>query len=104
MAEELNIDLPPWAIGRYRGYMEPGVQLCTKDGRKIGNGVVVEAAWGGGLFHQWFCISVVTDIGNRLELGEKEVAELFYRPKWVMDMHTHNGYKVWQEDVRCGRD
>lgn len=96
--------MPPWAIGVYKGVLVPGLQLSTRDGRRMGNAVVIETHEHCSLFKSWEVSTVITDIGNKLELTTNELWELFHEPKWVMDFHRHNGYKVWQEDVANGRD
>ena len=72
---------------------EIGSQLCTKDGRKCGNAVIVEpvilvlkrsAAW-----------IVVTDAGNEMTLTEPELQELFHFPTRKMDLRTAPGYVKW---------
>lgn len=103
--DEMNTLLPPWATGVYTGNLSRGTQLSTKDGRRVGNAVVVDdGSWSGGLFQQWFFYVVVTDFGNKLELTAQEIEEMFHEPKWLMDIHTHAGYNTWQLDIRLGRD
>lgn len=72
---------------------EIGSQLCTRDGRKCGNAVIVEpviltlrrsAAW-----------TVITDAGNEMTLTEPELQELFYFPTQKMDLQTAPGYVKW---------
>lgn len=96
--------LPPWATGEYKGVVVVGTQLSTRDGRRCGNAVVVGINEYESLFKSWLIHTVITDIGNKLELTHREMEELFHEPKWVMDFTTHNGYKVWQNDVLLGQD
>ncbi len=84
--------IPKWASGYAHGnYMQKGAQLSTKDGRKIGNAVVV------GFFEEIICqqvdgdyfylpetATVITDFGNRLMLNIIELEQLYHPPKWVM--------------------
>ena len=102
--EEFDILLPHWAISVYTGVLVPGTQLSTKDGRRTGNAVVVSVEEVSSLFKSWLIATIVTDIGNKLEMTTAEVESCFYEPKWVMDVQSHNGYKVWQEDIRLNRD
>lgn len=81
-------DLPPaWAIGPATALVA-GAQLCTRDGRKIGNAVIrgpeVER-------HGLSFWPVLTDAGNELLLTSAEVAELFWPPEWLMDPATAPG-------------
>lgn len=79
--------IPPWATGRACGaFIEIGAQLCTKDGRIIGNAVVVE------LDERLIgdvakpVARIITDIGTSLVLTENELKEFFHAPEWTMDV------------------
>lgn len=79
--------LPPWAIGVTN---EPvvGAQLCTRDGRRVGNAVVV----GPKVSEYGFeFLTVLTDAGNMMKLTESEISELFWPPHWLMDPATAPG-------------
>lgn len=104
MIEFFEEPLPPWAIDVYKGVLVPGLQLSTRDGRRVGNAVIIETGERYSIFKSWEVSTVVTDIGNKLELSTQELWELFHEPEWVMDFREHNGYKVWQEDIRLYRD
>lgn len=95
---------PPWAIDTYKGVIVPGLQLSTRDGRRMGNAVVVAVDEHCSLFKSWEIATIVTDYGNKVELTTRELQELFHEPKWVMDFTEHNGYKAWRQDVEAGRD
>ncbi len=83
--------LPPdWAIGT-TNEIQPGAQLCTRDGRRTGNAVVT-----GPLqlsIHGTFFWPVITDAGNVMRLTTSEIDELFYPPKWLMDIGTAPGMR-----------
>lgn len=75
--------LPDWAIRRSDGnYMEAGAQLCTRDGRRLGNAFVecVET-------HERYgeIATVTTDMGNTFRYTLPELQSAFYPPSYVMD-------------------
>lgn len=78
--------MPEWAIGVSDG-IQVGSQLCTRDGRRIGNARVVgsEVELAGSMFSikAW---PVRTDFGNELFLTTSEIEEFFYPPKWLMSV------------------
>jgi len=78
---------PAWATGIASQWMELGAQLCTKDGRRMGNAVVMSVEVRDGRY--FACI--LTDAGNELKLTETELAELFYHPEWKMNPATAPG-------------
>lgn len=87
--EDFEEPLPPWAIGKSNGELKVGVQLCTKDGRRMGNAVVTgqrTATWAykDGTVPEIY--EVVTDVGNKMRLTTNEVDELFYIGDYVMDV------------------
>lgn len=86
--------LPDWAVGETTGICI-GAQLPTKDGRRTGNAVVT-----GRKHHTWLTSTtyggvrswtVLTDAGNSLVLSDEEIKELFYDPKWVMNVASCPG-------------
>lgn len=78
--------VPEWAIGVSDG-LQIGSQLCTRDGRRIGNARITgpEIERGDSMFNfkVW---PVRTDFGNELFLTASEIEEFFYPPKWRMDV------------------
>lgn len=72
--------LPEWAERRIGpgldGYAYERAQLCTRDGRRIGNAVVIRAFGGN--------YTVLTDMGTEMTLRRHELCELFHPPKYVM--------------------
>lgn len=86
---DLHDILPWWACGYAHGdYFLAGAQLCTKDGRKVGNGVVLSVFEVEG---RSLDVLYVSDIGNSLILNAQELEELFHPPKYLMNMATHIG-------------
>lgn len=79
--------LPDWAIGT-TSELAPGAQLCTRDGRKVGNAVVCGPKV---LEHGREYWPVLTDAGTTLRLNDAELAELFWPPRWLMDPATAPG-------------
>ncbi len=85
--------MPDWAIGEANGVLQVGAQLCTRDGRKAGNGVVVsvvEYQWRG---YKDTLFEVLTDAGSTLHMNTAEVFELFYPPEYLMDVATAPGMR-----------
>lgn len=82
--------LPDWAE-RYdpSGTIEPGRQLCTKDGRRIGNAYVIELV---GYIHGdvW---SVLTDAGNKVNMLESEIRGAFYIGDYISKSYTIPGLR-----------
>ncbi|MDP3579108.1 hypothetical protein [Methyloversatilis sp.] len=87
MSDTYNTHQPPWATGVARGYLEVGAQLCTRDGRRIGNAVVLQvmSTCKGTSAQIW------TDACNDLVLNEAELAELFHEPEWLRDPASSPG-------------
>lgn len=84
---EYEAQLPPWAIGKANGFGDIGAQLCTKDGRRMGNAVVV----GTKTAINMEAMVIITDAGNMLTLTERELQESFYEPTWLLDVDKHPG-------------
>ena len=88
-------NLPEWAEKLSDGnYMELGAQLCTRDGRKIGNAYVDNIIYGTPTCGSYvfsnpsyvqFAI-IYTDAGTCLCFSERELREYFYEPKYVMKL------------------
>lgn len=87
MSDTYNPHQPPWATGVARGYLEVGAQLCTRDGRRIGDAVVLQVmpTCKGTSARIW------TDACTDLVLNESELAELFHEPEWLMKPETSPG-------------
>jgi hypothetical protein len=80
--------MPHWAVGTTTGICV-GAQLPTKDGRRTGNAVVTgrRLTLSSGV-RTW---AVLTDAGNSLVLCDEEIKQLFYDPKWVMNVDSCPG-------------
>lgn len=89
MFEPDDFPRPNWATGTTSGEIALGAQLCTRDGRRIGNAVVI--AWPIDR-HGLFFAEVLTDAGTTLALTVDEVNELYWPPKWLMDPATAPGH------------
>lgn len=85
--DTINYLLPHWAIGT-TDRPEIGAQLCTRDGRKTGNAVIIgqEKMRNGAL-----CWSVLTDAGSHMHLTDRELNELFWPPRWLVNPATAPG-------------
>lgn len=79
--ENLN-QIPEWAIGLSHGVLQPGCQLCTKDGRKVGNGFVMSID--DTLFGEMY--TVLTDAGNSLVLTLEELDDCYYVGNYVCSL------------------
>lgn len=70
--------VPDWAVGRNFGYeLVPGAQLCTKDGRKIGNGYIIQIK-----DVQYHCL---TDAGSKFIFTEQDIETCFTIGDWIYD-------------------
>lgn len=87
LVAEYEAQLPPWAIGKAKGFDDIGAQLCTKDGRKMGNAIVV----GTKTAINMDALVIITDAGNMLTLTERELRESFHEPVWLLDVDKHPG-------------
>lgn len=86
--------LPSWATGHAKSYTDAGAQLCTKDGTKTGNAILLEMSDSDATGSVAF--KVVTDAGNSMHLTETEIKELFQEPRFTMDPNTHTGVALWK--------
>ena len=79
----IDYPLPPWAKRFSDGnYLEVGASLPTRDGRKIGNSIVllieeIPLRNGSGLET---VARIITDAGNKTTMTESELMEMFYPP------------------------
>lgn len=87
--------LPDWAtyyvgncdeVDRYVS----GAQLCTRDGRRVGNAVII--SMGKADFKHWnpsegiTMFEVLTDVGTNFTMTLEELKEMFYSPIYLMDV------------------
>jgi hypothetical protein len=76
--------------------MEEGIILFTKDGRKIGNAIVIqERLWEN--FCDFNSYKIKTDFGNICWLTEDEIDELFY---WDESKFESSLVKRFFEQIR----
>lgn len=99
--------LPEWAVARNFGYeLVAGTQLCTKDGRRMGNSWIVEVGQlvvseeanrdnPYGEFQVYHCLS---DVGSKFTMREAELLGYFHIGDWIcskeriltdFDRHNH---------------
>ena len=77
MIDSIDDPLPTWAERKSDGnYLEINAQLCTRDGRVIGNAKVTEV--------DGVNAEVETDKGVKVKLCYNELQELFYRHEYIM--------------------
>lgn len=76
--------IPDWAVDRNWAYeLVPGAQLCTKDGRRIGNAHIVRV--GEDLEHGDKLYECITDAGSRFTHSEAELLGAFTVGDWISD-------------------
>lgn len=76
--------IPEFAERKSTGnYLVPMTQLCTRDGRRTGNAVVVSVTG------RTAC--VMTDMGNSMILTKGELKELFHAPEYILQDHPYVG-------------
>lgn len=80
-----NFDLPHWADKHLQGEIELYAQLATKDGRRFGNGLVVEVHEGDELLDPYYVI--LTDFGNKVNMTAAHVEKAYYPPIYRMKKH-----------------
>ncbi|MEO4013012.1 hypothetical protein [Pseudomonas rossensis] len=78
--------LPHWASDTADGEWVQYAQLSTKDGRRMGNALILAVTtveWDG---QPVDLHTIFTDYGNILELTERELASQFHPPKWKIQV------------------
>jgi hypothetical protein len=79
----LKFFMPRWAVDVNRSYeVVVGAQLCTKDGRRMGNAHVISKAH---KFEDDYFM-VLTDAGNKVNMTEKEIRSTFHISPWISDV------------------
>lgn len=76
--------LPDWADKKLTGEWVQYAQLATRDGRRMGNAVILAVdtvVWGDTPVELHL---IITDFGNTLRMTEGELATQFYPPIWRM--------------------
>ncbi|QGF20918.1 hypothetical protein JT354_gp37 [Serratia phage JS26] len=78
--EWLEAFKPEWAERLAGEELEINLQLCTRDGRAIGNAVIAcQVTESHGTY--W---AVLTDAGNVVKMTDEEIDERFYRGEYIM--------------------
>lgn len=98
--DELERQLPPWATGHAKSFTDVGAQLCTRDGRRMGNAVLYNAEATPVFGRQVF--NVVTDVGNLVRFTETELQSAFYEPRYILNLDDHPGIAIMK--ARTGQE
>lgn len=88
--------LPEWAE-RYdpSGTLELHRQLCTKDGRRLGNAFITKIGSTMSIadFKPEPCYTVLTDAGSEVRMTESEIHEYFYIGEYISKAYTIPGLR-----------
>lgn len=88
--------LPDWAE-RYdpSGTLELHRQLCTKDGRRLGNAFITKIGTTMSIadFKPEPCYTVLTDAGSQIRMIESEIRDAFYIGEYIAKSHTIPGLR-----------
>lgn len=86
--EYLKNVLPDWAK-EYKpdNTLQAGRQLCTKDGRRVGNAFILNIEVSHGI-PVWL---VLTDAGNLMKMEDSEVNEFFHIGLYIANIKTIPG-------------
>lgn len=77
--------IPEWAVRKACGVLEIGTQLPTKDGRRFGNGHIIDIEHRS-IGRHAHVYTVLTDAGNRIKLTAVEIEQCFHEPQWIADI------------------
>lgn len=94
--------LPEWAE-RYdpSGTLELHRQLCTKDGRRLGNAFITKIGFTLASiadFKPEPCYMVLTDAGSEVRMIESEIHEYFYIGEYISKAYTIPGLRNRKTD------
>ena len=93
--------LPEWAE-RYdpSGTLELHRQLCTKDGRRLGNAFITKIGSTMSItgFKPEPCYTVLTDAGSEVRMIESEIHEYFYIGEYISKAYTIPGLRNRKTD------
>ena len=81
--------LPDWAVSKSNNELEIGLQLFTRDGRRMGNAVIINTyttTYYLPLETTYEVYVVMTDIGNTINMIADEVAGCFIYGDYIMDV------------------
>lgn len=91
--------LPDWAESYCPDrILRPGRQLCTKDGRRLGNAFITRELEPIPALISVSVWEVVTDAGNVLKMTSDEIRELFYVGDYIARLHTIPGLRNLPKD------
>lgn len=100
--------LPHWADKHVAGKLERYVQLSTRDGRRFGNGIIVQVHIEHYGVEEVVFYVILTDFGNRVVLVEKDIERYFFPPEWRMhkalaDFRSRSmeAYMALEAEVAC---
>lgn len=91
-----NEPLPEWAVDFAHGKLVLGAQLCTRDGRRMGNAHIVAIPEREFVRNEVYLI--LTDAGNSVAMLESEIKDAFYPPKYVSNVGEVIK-KFWRENI-----
>lgn len=94
--------LPEWAE-RYdpSGTLELYRQLCTKDGRRLGNAFITKIGFTLASiadFKPEPCYTILTDAGSEVRMIETEIHEYFYIGEYISKAYTIPGLRNRKTD------
>jgi hypothetical protein len=75
--------LPEWASKRWEGEYELATQLCTRDGRRMGNAFIYYIETKEFKGEAYVIYHVLTDMRTTLLMNEAELKEAFHTPAFV---------------------
>ena len=67
--------------------LEPGTVLCTKDGRKFSNAIVLFSRNNANI-EEYATYTIMTDFGNKVSLSRQEIDNLFYIVDYCQTVET----------------
>ncbi len=77
--------VPHWAEKRLHGVAEQYAQLETRDGRKMGNGIITSVInWNVSEGEVIPVYVVLTDFGNYVPIAAPDLDRYFFPPRWKM--------------------
>jgi hypothetical protein len=75
--------LPEWAAKRWEGEYELATQLCTRDGRRMGNAFLYDIETKEFEGVPYVLYHILTDMGSLIRMTENELKEVFHEPTYV---------------------
>ena len=82
--EPVEEPLPDWAIAKSDAFdLEIGLQLFTRDGSKVGNGVIIDMRFN--IVRREPLFVVVTDAGSLMKLNLNELLSYYAKGKYIIN-------------------